>query len=153
MFSVLEDDELGLQHSEVPNPTQELLNCYQVVLNNNLPLSFSIIKPGPSKSHPSLFIADPRINKLWLSLAERHLHTKGVSWVQTERRLFCETTNAEDRELSVQIVKDLHRTGCSLFCGVTGQHNQAVLKRVLLAYARWNTNVGYCQVGSITVSL
>ncbi|BET03500.1 TBC [Nesidiocoris tenuis] len=82
---------------------------------------------------------------LWLSLAERHLHTKGVNWSQTERRLFSDTTTSEDKELSVQIVKDLHRTGCSLFCGATGQHNQAVLKRVLLAYARWNKNVGYCQ--------
>ncbi|XP_024083249.1 TBC1 domain family member 30-like isoform X2 [Cimex lectularius] len=83
---------------------------------------------------------------LWLSLAERHLNTKGhTNWQATERRLFSETTSSEDRELSVQIVKDLHRTGCSLFCGATGQHNQAVLKRVLLAYARWNKNVGYCQ--------
>ncbi|XP_073977008.1 TBC1 domain family member 30-like isoform X2 [Rhodnius prolixus] len=83
---------------------------------------------------------------LWLSLAERHLNNKGVTnWTQTERRLFSEYTNLEDRELSVQIVKDLHRTGCSLFCGVTGKHNQAVLKRVLLAYARWNKSVGYCQ--------
>ncbi|KAK9500178.1 hypothetical protein O3M35_001488 [Rhynocoris fuscipes] len=83
---------------------------------------------------------------LWLSLAERHLNNKGITnWSQTERRLFSEYTNLEDRELSVQIVKDLHRTGCSLFCGVTGKHNQAVLKRVLLAYARWNKSVGYCQ--------
>ena len=29
-----------------------------------------------------------------------------------------------------------------MFCG---QSNQAVLKRVLLAYARWNKAVGYCQ--------
>ncbi|KAE8736934.1 hypothetical protein FOCC_FOCC017609 [Frankliniella occidentalis] len=40
------------------------------------------------------------------------------------------------------ISHDLHRTGCSMFCG---QSNQAVLKRVLLAYARWNKAVGYCQ--------
>lgn len=42
----------------------------------------------------------------------------------------------------VSCPQDLHRTGCSLFCG---QSNQAVLKRVLLAYARWNKAVGYCQ--------
>ncbi|KAG8333835.1 hypothetical protein J6590_102446 [Homalodisca vitripennis] len=41
--------------------------------------------------------------------------------------------------------KDVHRTGCSLFCGVSGKDNQALLKRVLLAYARWNKAVGYCQ--------
>ena len=41
--------------------------------------------------------------------------------------------------------QDLHRTGCSLFCGSSAEENQAVLKRVLLAYARWNKFVGYCQ--------
>ena len=41
--------------------------------------------------------------------------------------------------------QDLHRTGCTLFCGTSGEENQAVLKRVLLAYARWNKFVGYCQ--------
>lgn len=41
--------------------------------------------------------------------------------------------------------QDLHRTGCSLFCGAAGRENQALLKRVLLAYARWNKQVGYCQ--------
>ncbi|KAB7508178.1 TBC1 domain family member 30 [Armadillidium nasatum] len=40
---------------------------------------------------------------------------------------------------------DLHRTGCSLFCGADAEGNQALLKRVLLGYARWNKNVGYCQ--------
>nr|CAD7578228.1 unnamed protein product [Timema californicum] len=40
---------------------------------------------------------------------------------------------------------DLHRTGCSLFCGADAEENQALLKRVLLAYARWNKAVGYCQ--------
>nr|XP_018913186.1 PREDICTED: uncharacterized protein LOC109041322 isoform X2 [Bemisia tabaci]XP_018913187.1 PREDICTED: uncharacterized protein LOC109041322 isoform X2 [Bemisia tabaci]XP_018913188.1 PREDICTED: uncharacterized protein LOC109041322 isoform X2 [Bemisia tabaci]XP_018913189.1 PREDICTED: uncharacterized protein LOC109041322 isoform X2 [Bemisia tabaci] len=82
---------------------------------------------------------------LWLTLAEQHLAARGVDWPQVSRSLFNEWTNPDDEELGVQIVKDLHRTGCSLFCGQSGQHNQAVLKRVLLAYARWNKNVGYCQ--------
>ncbi|KAG5864798.1 hypothetical protein JTB14_037951, partial [Gonioctena quinquepunctata] len=58
---------------------------------------------------------------------------------------FSEWSHPADAELGVQIVKDLHRTGCSLFCGENGQENQALLKRVLLAYARWNKAVGYCQ--------
>ncbi|KAL1116390.1 hypothetical protein AAG570_004864 [Ranatra chinensis] len=82
---------------------------------------------------------------LWLTLAEKHLASRNVNWGQAERVLFNESTNPDDYELSAQIVKDLHRTGCSLFCGATGQHNQALLKRVLLAYARWNKSVGYCQ--------
>lgn len=32
-----------------------------------------------------------------------------------------------------------------MFCGAAAEENQALLKRVLLAYARWNKAVGYCQ--------
>lgn len=46
---------------------------------------------------------------------------------------------------SFTILQDLHRTGCSLFSGTDSEHNQALLKQVLLAYARWNRGVGYCQ--------
>ena len=42
-------------------------------------------------------------------------------------------------------LKDLHRTGCSLFCGIDAEANQLMLKRVLLGYARWNKTIGYCQ--------
>uniref|UniRef100_A0A8D8Q2N4 TBC1 domain family member 30 n=1 Tax=Cacopsylla melanoneura TaxID=428564 RepID=A0A8D8Q2N4_9HEMI len=82
---------------------------------------------------------------LWLTLAEKHLISRGVDWAQAEKLCFNEWSNPDDEELGVQIVKDLHRTGCSLFCGASGQQNQAVLKRVLLGYARWNKVVGYCQ--------
>nr|CAH7718825.1 unnamed protein product [Callosobruchus chinensis] len=83
--------------------------------------------------------------RLWLQLAERHLQSRGVNWAEVERTCLTEWQNSGDGELGVQIVKDLHRTGCSLFCGEGGRHNQALLKRVLLAYARWNKAVGYCQ--------
>ncbi|CAG9854709.1 unnamed protein product [Phyllotreta striolata] len=83
--------------------------------------------------------------RLWLQLAERHLASKGVDWSKAERTCFSEWSHPADAELDVQIVKDLHRTGCSLFCGKDGQENQVLLKRVLLAYARWNKTVGYCQ--------
>ena len=39
------------------------------------------------------------------------------------------------------LFQDLHRTGCTGFSGA----KQAVLKRVLVAYAKWNPQVGYCQ--------
>ncbi|XP_045475634.1 dentin sialophosphoprotein isoform X2 [Harmonia axyridis] len=83
--------------------------------------------------------------RLWLTMAEKHLASKGVDWNRVERTCFSEWAHPEDGELGVQIVKDLHRTGCSLFCGEGGQENQALLKKVLLAYARWNKAVGYCQ--------
>ncbi|KAK6634767.1 hypothetical protein RUM44_000014 [Polyplax serrata] len=82
--------------------------------------------------------------KLWLQLSEKHLNDHNIDWEKAEAIIFNEWTNPDDEELGVQIVKDLHRTGCSLFCGEQ-EHNQALLKRVLLAYARWNKNVGYCQ--------
>ncbi|XP_017786846.1 PREDICTED: uncharacterized protein LOC108569698 [Nicrophorus vespilloides] len=83
--------------------------------------------------------------RLWLSLADKHLSLKGIDWPRVEKNCFSEWSHPSDAELGVQIVKDLHRTGCSLFCGKDGQENQALLKRVLLAYARWNKAVGYCQ--------
>ena len=42
--------------------------------------------------------------------------------------------------------QDLHRTGYSGFSSGEGaEAGRALLKRVLLAYARWNKQVGYCQ--------
>lgn len=83
--------------------------------------------------------------KLWLTLAERNLTARGVDWLVAERACFRGTAQPDDTELGAQILKDLHRTGCSLFCGAEGRENQAMLRRVLLAYARWNKEVGYCQ--------
>lgn len=73
------------------------------------------------------------------------MSSRNVEWPKVERFCFNDTTNPDDEELGVQIVKDLHRTGCSLFCGSSGLENQALLKRVLLGFARWNKAVGYCQ--------
>lgn len=85
--------------------------------------------------------------KLWLALADRHLHTSGIDWNKEQMKcLSNETWLDDDEELGAQIVKDLHRTGSSLFSGPNGSINQAKLKRVLLGYARWNPEVGYCQV-------
>ncbi|XP_013141371.1 PREDICTED: uncharacterized protein LOC106105543 isoform X2 [Papilio polytes] len=83
--------------------------------------------------------------KLWLTLSERYLSSRGVQWAAAERACFRGTAQPDDTELGAQILKDLHRTGCSLFCGTEGRENQAMLRRVLLAYARWNKDVGYCQ--------
>ncbi|CAK1553693.1 unnamed protein product [Leptosia nina] len=83
--------------------------------------------------------------RLWLTLAERHLSSRNIDWPSAERACFRGTAQPDDAELSAQILKDLHRTGCSLFCGTEGRENQAMLRRVLLAYARWNKEVGYCQ--------
>lgn len=84
--------------------------------------------------------------QLWLALAEQHLQTTAVDWPSEERRcLSDEPTGDDDVELGIQIVKDLHRTGSSLCSGPAGSLNQGKLKRVLMGYARWNPEVGYCQ--------
>ncbi|EFX76613.1 hypothetical protein DAPPUDRAFT_106861 [Daphnia pulex] len=91
--------------------------------------------------------------KLWLTLAEQHLLRIGVDWSDVERNCFNDRINPDDEDLGAQIVRDLHRTGCSLFCGEDALPNQALLKRVLLAYARWNKAVGYCQGLNVLAAL
>lgn len=81
---------------------------------------------------------------MWLTLADRRLQQRQIDWQQTYDKCFSEHHNPEDEELGIQIVKDLHRTGCSLFASER-RDNQALLKQVLLAYARFNQTVGYCQ--------
>lgn len=100
---------------------------------------------------------------------------KGIDWEKEQTKCLCEQWRDDDEELGIQIVKvllhnmyiyiiyvytskmnictiillllqDLHRTGSSLFSGPAGSLNQAKLKRVLIGYARWNPEVGYCQV-------
>uniref|UniRef100_A0A671TCP1 TBC1 domain family, member 30 n=1 Tax=Sinocyclocheilus anshuiensis TaxID=1608454 RepID=A0A671TCP1_9TELE len=45
------------------------------------------------------------------------------------------------------------RTGCSSYCGQEAEQDRVVLKRVLLAYARWNKTVGYCQGFNVLAAL
>lgn len=88
--------------------------------------------------------------QLWLALSDRHLHTSGIDWNKEQAKCLSEATWLDDdEELGIQIVKDLHRTGSSLFSGPNGNINQGKLKSVLLGYARWNPEVGYCQVDSL----
>ncbi|XP_053378292.1 TBC1 domain family member 30-like isoform X2 [Mercenaria mercenaria] len=83
--------------------------------------------------------------KVWLSLAEQHIKEMKIDWDKTVRFAFNERSNPDDNKLGLQIVKDLHRTGCSGFSGEDNEEERALLKRILLAYARWNKVVGYCQ--------
>lgn len=84
--------------------------------------------------------------KLWVSLAERYLHIKRLDFDKEAVRCLSEQWKSDDQELADQIIKDLHRTGSSFCTGPSGTVNQAKLKRVLVGYARWNKEVGYCQV-------
>nr|KAF6454009.1 TBC1 domain family member 30 [Molossus molossus] len=91
--------------------------------------------------------------KVWLTLADRYLHSIAIDWDKTMRFTFNERSNPDDDSMGIQIVKDLHRTGCSSYCGQEAEQDRVVLKRVLLAYARWNKKVGYCQGFNILAAL
>ncbi|OBS80883.1 hypothetical protein A6R68_20920 [Neotoma lepida] len=91
--------------------------------------------------------------KVWLTLADHYLHSIAIDWAKTLRFTFNERSNPDDDSMGIQIVKDLHRTGCSSYCGQEAEQDRVVLKRVLLAYARWNKNVGYCQGFNILAAL
>ncbi|KAM8883843.1 LOW QUALITY PROTEIN: TBC1 domain family member 30 [Synchiropus picturatus] len=91
--------------------------------------------------------------RVWLTLADHYLHNISIDWEKTLRFAFNERSNPDDDSLGIQIVKDLHRTGCSSYCGQEGEQDRVVLKRVLLAYARWNKAVGYCQGFNVLAAL
>ncbi|XP_068163504.1 TBC1 domain family member 30 isoform X3 [Antennarius striatus] len=91
--------------------------------------------------------------RVWLTLADQYLHSISIDWEKTLRFTFNERSNPDDDSLGIQIVKDLHRTGCSSYCGQEGEQDRVVLKRVLLAYARWNKTVGYCQGFNVLAAL
>lgn len=63
---------------------------------------------------------------------------------------FSEFSLPGDEALGTQIVKDLHRTGTT---GFSTEQEHAVLKRVLLAYARYNSSTGYCQGFNVLAAL
>ncbi|KAF4792361.1 TBC1 domain family member 30 [Turdus rufiventris] len=91
--------------------------------------------------------------QVWLTLADQYLHSIAIDWDKTMRFTFNERSNPDDDSMGIQIVKDLHRTGCSSYCGQEAEQDRVVLKRVLLAYARWNKSVGYCQGFNILAAL
>ncbi|KAG7320331.1 hypothetical protein KOW79_016184 [Hemibagrus wyckioides] len=91
--------------------------------------------------------------RVWLTLADQYLHSISIDWEKTMRFAFNDRSNPDDDSLGIQIVKDLHRTGCSSYCGQEAEQDRVVLKRVLLAYARWNKTVGYCQGFNVLAAL
>ncbi|XP_066575538.1 TBC1 domain family member 30 isoform X2 [Amia ocellicauda] len=91
--------------------------------------------------------------RVWLTLADQYLHSISIDWDKTMRFAFNDRSNPDDDSLGIQIVKDLHRTGCSSYCGQEAEQDRVVLKRVLLAYARWNKAVGYCQGFNVLAAL
>lgn len=80
--------------------------------------------------------------KLWVLLAKKYITSIHLNWEKTREFAFSSETYPEDEQLNTQIVKDLHRTGCKWSSIET---NRILLQRVLLAFARYNKTIGYCQ--------
>ncbi|CAF2751347.1 unnamed protein product [Rotaria sp. Silwood2] len=90
---------------------------------------------------PSGLSTDKR-QKLWISLANKYIHDIHLDWDKTLRFAFNNNSYPEDEHLNIQIDKDLHRTGCNWS---SNEYNRTILKHVLLAFARYNKTIGYCQ--------
>lgn len=95
-------------------------------------------------------IPDHFRQKLWLTLADHYVREQNLDWINVLKWTFNDHMNPDDDELSLQIVKDLHRTGWS---GLEGDKERILLRRVLLAYARYNKNIGYCQGFNVIAAL
>lgn len=92
--------------------------------------------------------------KVWAYLADNYIQEKSSeTWESIVRHVFSDRFNPDDDRLDNQIVKDLHRTGYSNMSGDSSEEGRMVLKRVLLAYARWNKEVGYCQGFNVLAAL
>ncbi|CAF1157087.1 unnamed protein product [Didymodactylos carnosus] len=87
-------------------------------------------------------VPPPVRQKLWISLASNYIREIRLDWNKIRKFAFNNCANSDDDELGIQIVKDLHRTGCSWS---DNEHDRSTLKRVLLAFARYNKSIGYCQ--------
>ena len=94
-------------------------------------------------------IPDQFRRKLWVGLAENYLSSNRINWSTVVKTAFNEKINPDDSALGQQIIKDLHRSRFSsnsfMSSETDAESERALLKRVLLAYARWNKQVGYCQ--------
>ena len=86
-------------------------------------------------------------------MSQKYIRDINLDWNKVRRIAFNDRSNPDDDELGIQIVKDLHRTGCSTFSGQENEQDRALLKRVLLAFARYNKSVGYCQGFNIIAAL
>ncbi|CBY22062.1 unnamed protein product [Oikopleura dioica] len=86
--------------------------------------------------------------KIWLGLAQDYFQEVNLDRENLFPSLFNSTLTDDDKHLDYQIVKDLHRTA-----NIGSRHDQQRLKRILLAYARYNPECGYCQGFNVIVAL
>ncbi|VDO21309.1 unnamed protein product [Haemonchus placei] len=85
--------------------------------------------------------------KVWSALGDLYIASVGFDWEEVRNSVFSEKVQPDDVKIHSQILKDLHRTGWSEF------DDEKKLKQVLLAYARFNKIVGYCQGFNVIAAL
>lgn len=117
-------------------------------------MTFNEAWPAAQSNHPtsSSFRSTSSFRFIILS---SNLHLRLHSRNPININIYIHVSFIQDTEqiYRTDFSQDLHRTGCSLFCGAAGRDNQAVLRRVLLGFARWNKFVGYCQGLNVLAAL
>ncbi|XP_055511105.1 TBC1 domain family member 30-like [Leucoraja erinacea] len=84
--------------------------------------------------------------RMWVMMADHYLDTIAVDWGKTVERVMA---GLDQDVLGVRVEKDLRQSSLKQYGGADLKRFLAALKRLLVAYARWNQHTGYCQ-GFIT---
>ncbi|KAJ1368739.1 hypothetical protein KIN20_030005, partial [Parelaphostrongylus tenuis] len=82
--------------------------------------------------------------KLWSTMADLYIRSKGFEWKQIRRNTLSEKVQPDDNKIHSQILKDLNRTGWNEF------DDEKKLKQVLLGF---NKDIGYCQGFNVIAAL
>ncbi|XP_078276471.1 TBC1 domain family member 30-like [Rhinoraja longicauda] len=83
---------------------------------------------------------------IWVMMADHYLETIALDWGKTVQRVM---GGVDQDALGVRVEKDLRQSSLKRYGGADQKRFAAALKRLLVAYARWNERTGYCQ-GFIT---
>eukprot|EP00062_Callorhinchus_milii_P014252 gi/632963177/ref/XP_007897736.1/ PREDICTED: TBC1 domain family member 30-like [Callorhinchus milii] len=84
-------------------------------------------------------------HRVWLTLADHYLQSISVDWAKSKELCLNGRGDLDENALGVQIDKDLRQSSCEVSWGPDVESSRSVVKRLLLAYARWNKSVGYCR--------
>ncbi|XP_078054050.1 TBC1 domain family member 30-like [Mustelus asterias] len=83
--------------------------------------------------------------RVWVTLADHYLQSISIDWEKTKHFFLNEQRNLNEDALGIQIDKDLRQSSSNFYGGSDVAQFHIALKRLLLAYARWNKRICYCQ--------
>lgn len=81
---------------------------------------------------------------MWSAVADNFLNESHVHWARLRDFAFGNVVPIDEDD-NAQIVKDLHRTGYSMYNDESRSFMREKLHNVLLAYSRWNSRTKYVQ--------